>query len=213
MGQLVMIIGDSGSGKSTSLRNFKPGQIGVLNVAGKRLPFRTNLEPANKPDYKMCAGALLKNSFNAYAIDDSTYLMQFENFRRSKERGYDKFTDMALNFETLLEVAQDTSEDTIVYFLHHPQFGENGTPKPQTIGKMLDNQLNIEGLFPIVIECVVKDGKHLFITNNDGTNIAKSPIDMLPFEMDNDLAEVDRLIRDYWRMKSLEENKKNGGKK
>ena len=195
-----MIIGDSGSGKSTSLRNFKPGQIGVLNVAGKRLPFRTNLEPANKPDYKMCAGALLKNSFNAYAIDDSTYLMQFENFRRSKERGYDKFTDMALNFETLLEVAQDTSEDTIVYFLHHPQFGENGTPKPQTIGKMLDNQLTVEGLFSIVLMCQVEGSDHYFITNSDGSNPAKSPMDMFEIKIPNDLKAVDASIREYYEM-------------
>lgn len=208
MGQLVMVIGKSGSGKSTSLRNFVPGTVGVLNVAGKRLPFRTDLKPANKPDYKTCIATLQANNLNAYVIDDSTYLMQFDNFARCKQKGYDKFTEMALAFEQLLETAIATSDDTIVYFLHHPQFSDDGSAKPQTIGKMLDSQLCIEGLFPIVIECVNGESGHRFITNNNGQNIAKSPMDMLPMDMDNDLAAVDTMIREYWGLKQIEDNNK-----
>ena len=203
MGSLVMVIGRSGSGKSTSLRNFEPGEIGIFNIAGKPLPFRKRLSKADRPGYAAIMQSLGKNRLRAYAIDDSTYLMQFEAFRYAKVKGYDKFVDMAQSFEQLLEAAMATSEDTIVYFLHHPQFGEDGSSKPQTIGRMLDNQLNVEGLFPIVIECAVRDGEHIFVTANDGTNIAKAPMGMLPPTMPNDLKAVDAAIREYWQLKPL----------
>lgn len=209
MGQIVMIIGKSGSGKSTSLRNFKKGEVGVLNVAGKRLPFRNDLKSADNPSYATCKAALKGNDFRAYVIDDSTYLMQFQNFALAKQKGYDKFTDMAVDFKDLLRTAaEDTNEDTITYFLHHPQFEDDGSSKPQTIGKMLDSQLNIEGLFPIVLECKNIEGRHVFITQNDGTNIAKSPMGMFETnEIDNDLKAVDTTIREYWGMKGLNDVK------
>lgn len=203
MGTLVMVIGGSGSGKSTSLRNFKPDEVGIFNVAGKPLPFKNKLPKIDRAQYGAITQSLQENKRKAYVVDDSTYLMQFEMFRHAKEQGYSKFTDMALNFERLLETAMHTDENTIVYFLHHPQFGEDGKAKPQTVGKMLDNQLNVEGLFPIVIECKVVDGKHVFVTKNDGSNIAKAPIGMLPDVMDNDLKAVDTAIREYWELAPL----------
>lgn len=207
MGNMVMLIGRSGSGKSTSLRNFEPDEVGIFNVAGKPLPFRKKLPKADRVGYAAIMQSLKKNNLRAYVIDDSTYLMQFEAFQYAKVSGYGKFVDMAQSFEKLLEAAMETDEDTIVYFLHHPQFGEDGSSKPQTVGKMLDNQLNIEGLFPIVIECTIKDGKHVFITENDGTNIAKCPMEMLPAIMDNDLKAVDTAIREYWQLKPLKDPK------
>lgn len=209
MGELCMVIGKSGSGKSTSLRNFEPDEIGVFSCAGKRLPFRKRLQVANTRDYKVIEATLASGARRAYAIDDSTYLIQFEMFDHVQEKGYEKFTNIALNFEKLLEAARNAPDDTITYFLHHPSFDESGGAKPQTVGKMLDNQLNIEGLFPIIIECKVDDGKHVFVTANNGTNIAKSPIDvetgerMLPPTMDNDLKAVDTAIRDFWGMAPL----------
>lgn len=210
MGNMVMLIGKSGSGKSTSLRNFEPDEVGIFNIAGKPLPFRKKLPKADRVGYAAIMQSLKKNKLRAYVIDDSTYLMQFEAFQYAKVSGYGKFVDMAQSFEKLLEAAMATDEDTIVYFLHHPQFGEDGSSKPQTVGKMLDNQLNIEGLFPIVIECAIKDGKHVFITENDGTNIAKCPMEMLPPIMDNDLKAVDTAIREYWQLKPLKDPKPEG---
>ena len=203
MGNLVMVIGKSGSGKSTSLRNFEPGEVGIFNIAGKPLPFRKRLPKADRVGYEQIKSSLRKNNLRAYVIDDSTYLMQFEAFQYAKVKGYDKFVDMAQSFEQLLEAAMGTDEDTIVYFLHHPQFADDGSAKPQTIGRMLDNQLNVEGLFPIVIECAIKDGRHVFVTENDGANIAKAPMGMLPPVMDNDLKAVDTAIREYWQLKPI----------
>lgn len=209
MGERVMIIGASGSGKSRSYEGFEPGEVGIFNIAGKRPPFRKKLEMVNRPTYDQIIATLKANHKHAYIIDDSTYLMQFAMFEHANEQGYQKFTQMALDFERLLQAASATDDDTIVYFLHHPQFGEDGKAKPQSVGKMLDNQLCIEGLFPIVLECAVREGEHVFVTVNDGYNIAKAPEGM--FEADvipNDLKAVDTAIRDYWAMKPLKKSKK-----
>ena len=136
-------------------------------------------------------------------VDDSTYLMQNENFARAKETGFGKFTEMALHFQQLISAALRTDEDTIVYFLHHTEEDANGTEKVKTIGKMLDEKFCIEGACPIVIDCEVRDGKHVFVTKNDGRNLAKAPMGMLPETMDNDLKAVDAAIRDYWELKPL----------
>lgn len=203
MGVSVLVLGESGSGKSTSLRNFEPGEIGIFNVAGKPLPFRKKLPKADHPDYLAIKASLAKNILNAYVIDDSQYLMAFQSFAKANEKGYGKFTDIAVSFEQLLEAANQTSSDTIVYFLHHTEMREDGRIKAKTIGKMLDNQLTIEGLFPIVIMSVCGEEGYKFVTTSDGTNPCKAPMDMLPPIMDNDLKAVDTAIRDYWDLAPL----------
>lgn len=205
MGVAVLVLGKSGSGKSTSLRNFKPGEVGVFNVLGKPLPFKggAKFPQAISPKYADITEALKRNSCRAYVVDDSTYLMQNENFARAKENGYAKFTEMALHFQQLVTAALRTNEDTIVYFLHHTDEDSNGNEKVMTIGKMLEEKWNIAGACPIVIDCEVRDGKHVFVTKNDGRNLAKAPMGMLPETMDNDLKAVDAAIRDYWELKPL----------
>lgn len=201
MGVLVMVLGPSGSGKTTSLRGFAPGEVKVYCVTGKPLPFRSALEAEHNVGYREIYDSLRANEHNAYVIDDSTYLMQFDNFARAKVKGYDKYTEMALSFECLLRAAAQTSPDTVVYFLHHPQFGDDGCAKPQTIGKMLDNQLCIEGLFSVVLEAAVEDGRYVFHANSHG--ISKSPMGMLEPVVDNDLRAVDSALREYWGLASL----------
>ena len=208
MSNLVMVLGKSGSGKSTSLRNFAPDEVGVFSVAGKRLPFKGDLPVVQHADYKRIADVIAANRRRAYVIDDATYLMQFDNFARAKETGYGKFTDMAVACQQRLRAASWTDEDTNVYFLMHPDVDEYGREKPKTIGKMLDEKLCVEGLFPIVIDARVIQGedgkpKHVFVTENDGTNLAKAPIGMLPPVMDNDLKAVDTAIREYWGMRPI----------
>lgn len=205
MGNLIMILGKSGSGKSTSLRNFKPDEVGVFSVAGKRLPFRSELPVVQHASYQRIMEIMAANRRRCYVIDDATYLMQLDNFARAKEVGYQKFTDMAVAFQQLLQRASWTSEDTNVFLLMHPDTDDMGREKPKTIGKMLDEKLCVEGLFPIVIDARVQQGedgrpRHVFVTENDGTNLAKAPMGMLPAVMDNDLKAVDTAIREYWGM-------------
>lgn len=219
-----MILGRSGSGKSTSLRNFRRDEVGVFAVAGKRMPFKSSgenaLQVAYNVGYDAINKAIARNTRRAYVIDDATYLMAFDNFSRAKEAGYDKFVTMAVSFENLLKTASSgTDDDTITYFLMHPEFSESGREKPRTIGKMLDQQLCVEGMFPIVIDCETRMGddgrpRHVFVTQNDGYNLAKTPIGMFAHdEMDNDLKAVDTAIREYWGMRPITDGKTDNKEK
>jgi len=198
----VLILGESGSGKSASLRNFGPDEVGIFNVASKPLPFRKKLLSVNTADYGKITAGIQKGSRKTYVIDDSQYLMCFESFARVKDTGYGKYTDFALHFYNLVQfVINGTPEDTIVYFLHHTETDSNtGKIKAKTMGKMLDNQLTLEGLFSIVLQCVTDGKRHCFITQSDGYTTAKSPMEMFPMEIENDLKLVDQTIREYYEM-------------
>lgn len=200
MGVVCLILGASGTGKSTSLRNFKKGEIGIFNVANKPLPFKSDLDVVNSTNYEQIKAALRRNSLKAYAIDDSQYLMVFEEFSRAKETGYGKFSDMALNFYQLVQTAiRDTTDDTVVYFLHHTEVDETGRIKAKTVGKMIDSKLTLEGLFPVVLLTGTDGTNYWFETQSDGYTTTKSPMNMFPEKrIDNDLKAVDAAIRDYW---------------
>ena len=203
MGVCVLVLGASGSGKSTSLRNFEPGEVGVLNVLGKPLPFRKRLDTTDHPDYRMCRACITSGRRRAWVVDDAGYLMANENFARVNESGYGKFTDMAHNFQQLVQGATMAPPDTITYLFMHAEADAMGREKPKTVGRMLDEKYCIEGACPIVLDCRVVDGRHVFVAKNDGTNLAKAPMDMLPEVMDNDLRAVDGKIREYWGMAPL----------
>lgn len=201
MGIPVMVMGPSGSGKSTSLRNFEEGEIGILNVASKPLPFRKKLPKVDNASYQKIYKALKTPTLKSYAIDDSQYLMAFGMFDRAKETGYGKFTDIALDFKNLLTfIITETPADVIVYFLHHTEVDESGRIKAKTSGKMLDNQLTVEGLFSIVLLAQTDGSNYKFITQSDGYTTAKSPLEMFDKEIDNDLKLVDKTIREYWEL-------------
>lgn len=201
MGLPVLIMGKSGSGKSASLRNFKDDEIVLYNVAGKPLPFRNAFKMVrNNAEYKVITDGLKKANYKTYVIDDSQYLMTFESFSKVNEIGYKKYTDMAMHFYDLLQVViKNTPDDVIVYFLHHTDQDEFGI-RAKTLGKMLDNQLTLEGLFSIVLMCTNNMGKYSFITHSDGNSTVKSPMGMFgETEIDNDLKLVDTTIREYYK--------------
>lgn len=201
MGLPVLILGKSGSGKSCSLRNFSPDEVLVFNVANKRFPFRTKLRSVNNATYTNIREEFQKKQYKRYVIDDSQYLLSFELFDRAKETGYGKFTDIALKFRMIIKyVMEKLPEDVTVYFLHHCETTEQGEVKAKTVGKMLDNQLTVEGLFSIVLMCVSDGSSHKFITQSDGYTTAKSPMGMFDLEIDNDLKSVDETIRKYYEI-------------
>lgn len=214
MGVNVLVLGESGTGKSTSLREFFDNELGIFNVAGKPLPFRKKLPSVNRADYATIDKTLQANNLRCYVIDDAGYLMQFDNFRRAGQKGYDKFVDMAVSFEQLLQAATATDEDTIVYFLMHPDYDENGRMRTKSIGKMLNEKLCIEGLFPIVLVSKRDEDGYYFETQTDGSTPAKSPMGMFEDRrIDNDLKAVDTAIRNYWGMKPLVDPKPKRGAK
>ena len=207
----VLVIGRSGSGKTYSLKNFTADEVGIISVEKGRLPFKSNLKTVRIPKefgedintyaklnvarYSWIEMVIRKSKAKSIVIDDSQYLLVNELFDRSKEKTYDKFTDMARNFRDLIHYINELEdEEKIVYFLHHSELDSDGREKVKTIGKMLDEKLCIEGCFDIVIYCA----DHKFYTQSNGQSTAKSPEDMFELEIPNDLKAVDVAIRDYY---------------
>lgn len=201
MATIVMIYGQSGTGKSASLRNFDPNEVGIINVSGKPLPFRKKLPYVTTDNYASIFRVLDQAKAKSIVIDDATYLMVDEFMRTSKVSGFQKFTDMAKNFFDLIEAARGLSDDRIVYFIGHSDTDANGNDKFKTIGKLLDEKVTLEGKFTIVLKTVVQDGKYLFQTHNSGQDTVKSPMGMFEDDyIENDLAAVDKIIREYYEI-------------
>lgn len=212
----VLVIGKSGSGKTYSLKNFGPDEIGIISVEKTRLPFRSNLKVAKVPrsfgsesdqasaaqinaaKYAWIEMAIRSAKCKSIAIDDSQFLLVNEMFDRAQEKGYEKYTQMAHNFQHLVHGINELDDDNkIVYFLHHSEDGADGRQKCKTIGRMLDEKLVVEGLFDIVLYCE----DHKFYTQSNGTSTAKSPEGMWnDIEIPNDLKAVDTAIREYYGM-------------
>lgn len=199
MAVLVMIYGQSGTGKSTSLRNFTNDEVAIINVSGKPLPFKSKLTTYDTDNYAKISSALGKIERKSIVIDDATYLMVNEFMRTAKVTGYQKYTDMAFNFNSLVAQASQLASDKIVYFLGHSDLKDDGTEHFKTVGKMLDNYVTVEGKFTIVLKTVVQDGKYYFATHNSGQDTVKSPLGMFAENyVDNDLKAVDAIIREYY---------------
>lgn len=207
MALAVLLLGESGTGKSASLRNFKKGDIAYINVTGKPLPFRNDFGTLVTDRYADIKKALLGMKAPSAVIDDAQYLLVNEFMRRSSELGYQKFTDMAKNYWSLIveTITRDMPADKIVYLLSHIDRDQDGNEKAKTIGKLLDDKITVEGLFTIVLKTHVEDGKYTFFTQNSGFDTVKSPIGMFTdLEIDNDLKLVDNTIREFYNMNAKE---------
>ena len=152
MAIIVMVYGQSGTGKSTSLRNFKPEDVCIVNVSGKPLPFKNKHKTFNTDDYMSIEAAIQKAPAKSIVIDDATYLMTGEYMRAAKVTGYQKFTELALNYYPLVKTAAALPDDKIVYFMGHSDIDSNGNEKFKTIGKLLDEKITLEGMFTIVLK-------------------------------------------------------------
>jgi len=219
MGIPVLIIGESGSGKTYSIKNLDPANVGIFLCEKNRLPFRKKFpvykvrnmkkeEDGKVTVYRQSVvlqtvirTRIAKGNYpKTLVIDDSQYIMANEFFDRATEKGYDKFVDIGANFRNLVHMVNDElPDDVIVYFLHHPETDSNtGKQKAKTIGKMLDEKLTLEGCFDIVLHCQTDGEGHWFSTQSDGTDTCKSPEDMFDLKIPNDLAFVDKTIREYY---------------
>lgn len=204
MGQKVLILGDSGTGKSTSLRNFKPEEVLVINSANKPLPFKNHLEVKRTSFEKLTNDvltAMRSTKKKVIVIDDAQYIMSFQYMRRIKENGWDKWNDIQGDFFNIIKEVDDLPDDVVVYFLSHLSRDDEGHEKVKTMGKMLDEKITIEGLFTVVLKTTVKDGQYYFLTQNSGLDTVKSPLGMFPtYAIDNDLKYVDEKIRNYYEI-------------
>lgn len=210
MGLPILVLGDSGAGKTYSIKDFDVNEVGIFSVEKSYLPFKKDFKIAKHATYKTIMSCFKNDpKLKTYVIDDSQYLLVNEMFDRAQDTGYGKFTDIALHFRNLIHfINHQLPDDVIVYFLHHTETDSNtGKIKAKTVGKMLDNQLTVEGCFSIVLLCSVEGTEHYFITQSDGYTTAKSPEGMFEFRIPNDLKAVDTAIREYYGMKNKKGDK------
>lgn len=212
MGIPVMILGESGSGKTASLRNINPDEAVIIQAVNKPLPFPSNFKPW---DSKTKKGSLFVSddsvricqaieTFPKYGkkiiiIDDYQYTMANEYMRRAAETGFTKFTEIARHAWDIAMAAQNAPIDVRIYLLSHTNTDDSGKIKAKTIGKMLDEKITLEGLFTIVMRAVRNDKQYLFTTQNNGSDTVKTPMNLFQAEtIPNDLNMVDQSIKKYY---------------
>lgn len=207
----VIVYGKSGSGKSRSLKNFAEDEIYLVNILGKMMPFKGTFKYiTDGDDMQTIMAGLAKMPTNAAVIDDFGYIMT-NMFMKGHGAGdqfklYNQIGDTVWNF---INYIKNLPRDKVVYLIMHDDTGDDGFSKLRTIGKLLDQKVCIEGMVTVVLHSVIKGDKHLFKTNSDGSDLAKSPEGMFKdIEMENDLKAVDTAIREYWKLKPLKEGKK-----
>ncbi|MFA9207853.1 MAG: AAA family ATPase [Yersinia sp. (in: enterobacteria)] len=224
MGTATLILGESGTGKSTSLRNLNPDDCLLIQVVRKRLPFKsTNWQPwdgAKKTGSVVATHdwSLIKAVINGSTkygkkiviIDDFQYVMCTEFMETVNDKGFDKFAKMGLHMWEIIKAAQDAPDDLRIYFMAHTEETNLGRVKMKTIGKMLDEKVTVEGMFTIVLRTTVHDGQYFFTTQNNGYDTVKSPMGLFETnEIENDLLTVDRDICDYYGINNVHQIKGN----
>lgn len=204
----ILLIGKSGSGKSTSLRNFTKDEVAVINVLGKPLPFKNDLKAPRIDNYEEILNQIKMTKKKTIIIDDSNYLITNEFMSKASIKGYDKYNQMANNFFELINGIKNVEGGKTVYLIMHEDTDDNNNVKPQTIGKLLDEKVNIQGMFTICIRAVFENGQYLFRLKTNGQDCVKTPLGM--FEnatMENDLKAFDEVVKDYYELDKESEEK------
>ena len=208
MGRPVLILGNSGVGKTASLRNFKEDEIFYINVLNKELPFKKKFKyTLYSDDYAVIRAKMLgasNNGIKTMVIDDSGYLItnKFMRNQGNKKGGavFEFYSQLAYDFWDLINfVKSQLKDDVIVYMIMHEETNDLGEVKPKTIGKLLNEKVCVEGLFTIVLRAIKMDNHYLFRTQSNGLDIAKTPIGMFENEeIENDLQLVTKTIKKYY---------------
>lgn len=197
----VLLIGQSGSGKSTSLRNFKGEEVAVVNVLGKPLPFKSDIKAGKSDNYDKILEAIKKTDKKTIVIDDANYLITNEFMNKSSVKGFDKYNEMGNNFFNLINGIKNVEGGKTVYLIMHEDTDENGNIKPKTIGKLLDDKVNIQGMFTICIRSMYDNGNYIFRLKTNGQDCVKTPFGMFEDDtMENDLKAFDKVVREYYEL-------------
>lgn len=218
MGTATLILGESGTGKSTSMRNINPEETILIRPVGKPLPFKSKAWLKWNNDDKTGTVVSTDKSENIVKIihaaprlgkriviiDDFQYVMSNEFMRRSDEKSFDKFTEIGRHAWDIIKAAQDAPDDLRVYFMAHTEETQMGRVKMKTIGRMLDEKITVEGMFTVVLRTLTRDDQFFFTTKNNGADTVKSPMGMFDTnEIDNDLVFVDKTICEYWGINNV----------
>lgn len=199
MSQLTFILGRSGTGKSTSLRNFKKSDsIGYITATGKKLPFKNDIGQFHAKNYAQLKAAINQSKADIMVIDDFNYFMSFEEFSQASVKGYEKFTQMAVNVVDIIELITTKEGDQRFYIMAHSEQNEDGQLRLKTTGKMVSDKFVPEGLANQVVETAVIDREFVFKVKTDGMGI-KTPMGMFDAEtIPNDLKELDKAIKAFY---------------
>lgn len=202
----VLLIGKSGSGKSASMMNLVPSKTALISVLGKPLPFKGKFDQVVTDDNAKIVGIIKAAKRNIIVVDDVGYTMT-NMFMRDHAAGgggnavFSLYNNIGDKFWNMIEAVRKIPEDKRVYFIMHEEQNDFGAIRPKTIGKMIDEKVCLEGMFTICLRCIVSNGKHVFRTQSDGLDVAKTPIGMFEdLEIPNDLAMVDKAICDYYEI-------------
>lgn len=216
MSTAVLVIGESGTGKSASMRNMKPDQTLLIQAVKKPLPFKSSEWKRLSKETPAGNILLTDNSVNiikamqstrrkVIVLDDFQYILANEFMRRSDEKGFDKFTDIGRHAWDILNAANTLADDVRVYVLGHSQSDDMGKTKIKTIGKLLDEKLTPEGLFTIVLRTIVNGDDYQFSTRNSGSDTVKTPMGLFADQfIENDLQAVDQAICEYYGITTQE---------
>lgn len=212
----ILIIGKSGTGKSTSLRNcVENDDWNLIRVLNKPLPFKGKINGWSTDDYQTVMKCLAGSKANNIVIDDAGYLItnMFMRGHSSSGAGNGVFTlynSIGDHFWNLIEfIINKLPEEKIVYAIMHEDKNDFGDVKPKTIGKLLDEKVCVEGMFTIVLRCIEENGKHMFVTQSADGAVSKSPIGMFEdLTIDNDLLLVEHKVREYYELHVKKTNKK-----
>jgi len=202
----VLIMGKSGSGKSASMSVLDPSRVALINVLGKPLPFKGRFDQIISDDYVKITRAINRTEREIIVIDDVGYLMTNAFMRDHAAQGqgnaiFQLYNSIGDKFWNLVETVRKLPGDKRVYMMMHEEVSEFGAVKPKTIGRMIDEKCCLEGMFTICLRCMVANGKHIFRTQSDGLDVAKSPMGMFDAdEIPNDLAMVDDAICKYYEI-------------
>ena len=210
----ILLIGASGTGKSTSLRNFKREEVAVVNVLGKPLPFKSDLKAPKCDDYKTIIQAIKNTKKKTIVIDDAGYLITNEFMQNASIKGYDKYNTMANNFFEFVNSLKELDGGKTIYIIMHEDASEDGEVKPKTIGKLLDDKVNLQGMFTVCIRSTYDNGNYIFRLKTNGQDCVKTPFGMFENEtMENDLKAFDKVVREYYELDKIKENENGDEKK
>jgi hypothetical protein len=212
MAIVTLILGTSGTGKSTAMRELDPAQTLLIQALKKPVPFKRNgwgyLSKENAAGNIIVSDKsgdiinyMRRTKRPVIILDDFQYTMANEFMRRSDEKGYDKFTDIGRNAWEIMNAAAALPDHVRVYILSHTEETDAGKTKMKTLGKMLDDKVCLEGMVTIVLQTDVLDRDYRFVTQSNGRTTCKSPMGL--FETDtipNDLAAVDAAISDFYSL-------------
>lgn len=203
----ILIIGKSGSGKSTSMRNCAGNEDwNLIRVLDKPLPFKGKINGWATDDYQTLMKCLASSKAKNIVLDDAGYLITNHFMRGHSSCGagngvFTLYNNIGDYFWNLIQFIIKLPSDKIVYVMMHEDKNDFGDIKPKTIGKLLDEKVCIEGMFTIVLRCIEESGKHLFITQSADGAVSKSPMGMFEeLTIDNDLLLIEKAVREYYEI-------------